>query len=149
MAWLLSMSSLQWPFGSDPPKAMNHWYSQNHCLVLCLCLMYLLCGDQCIHLLGILHLHGWVAIACVLYVVQYASYLSPILPSIVLNGESVHSLFLLQQPDMCRAIYVTNLVELLTRQEWWWALWCIVYPSSWLIPPDFVKLHWTPPFTVR
>ena len=75
----------------------------------------------------------WEAIACISYVVQYAWYLSLIFPTTVLSGECIYSLLLLWWRDMCRAIYVNNMVEWLTRQGWQLGIWCIVHPSSWVI----------------
>ena len=71
----------------------------------------------------------WVVIAWVLYVVQYDWYLSPSFLSMVLSGECAQSLLLLWHPVMCRAFYISSIVESLTRQEQWWACCCVVCPS--------------------
>ena len=133
LAWLLVISLLGWPSAFDPPKAVV----VSEPLVLSLSLsgpVFMSSASSMLRLMSLSTEHPaplwWVAMACVLYVVQWAWYLSLIFLSTVLSGEHIPSLFLMWWSDMCRAIYVTNMVELLTRQEQQWAFWSIVCPSS-------------------
>ena len=104
LAWLLGISPLGWPSASDP-------------LVISSSLIRPLLMPSVSSMWRLMSLSmwhpappWWVAIVCVLYVVQYAWYLFPSFLSTVLNGECIHSLFWLQCPDMCRAVYVNNTV---------------------------------------
>ena len=122
LAWLLGISSL----GFDPPKTMV--VSEPLLLSLSLSgpLGYCLCGDWFVY---------WVS--CTSVVGSNSVHLIHSAISLIsISDSSEHSLgwcmclltVLLWQPDMCRAIYVTNTVELLTKQEGRFLL-GVVHPS--------------------
>ena len=133
-SWLLGRRSLRQPSASDSPKS-NH-------SIQTVCAFIVIVGPISMPLASstrelsslsspVCPVPPWqVVIVWVLYIAQYEWHLSPIFPSMVMSDEYTCSLLLVQCPVMCRAFYISSVVESLARQEWLWAC-CCSWPSSW------------------